>query len=92
MQERHTFSTICIIRKHRSNTKGEVAIYLRITVDGVRAEIATKQFIEADKWNSSKGRVKGNTESARSINHSLEMLEGLAHKHYNDHLFLTIHY
>jgi hypothetical protein len=33
MQERHTFSTICIIRKNRSNSKGEAAIYLRITVD-----------------------------------------------------------
>jgi site-specific recombinase XerD len=87
MQERHTFSTICIIRKNRSNSKGEAAIYLRITVDSERAEISTKYFIETDKWNSSKGRVKGNSESARSINHNLEMLEGLAHKHYNQLLY-----
>jgi hypothetical protein len=46
MHDRHTFSTICIIRKNRSDSKADAAIYLRITVDGIRAEMPTKQFIE----------------------------------------------
>ncbi len=46
MQDRNTFSTTYIIRKNRFNSKGQAAIYLRITIDGIRAEISTKYFIE----------------------------------------------
>lgn len=31
------------------------------------AELSTKEYVEADKWNNEKGRVKGNSESVRSI-------------------------
>lgn len=84
MTQKHTFSTLCIIRKSRANHNKEAAIYLRITIDGARAEISTKQFVDPDKWNSAKGRVKGTSETVRTINYSLDNLELKAQQKYNE--------
>lgn len=84
MTQKHTFSTLCLIRKNRVNHNDEAAIYLRITVDGARAEISTKQFVDPTKWKSDKGRVKGTNEVARIINHNLDMLELKAQQKYSE--------
>jgi hypothetical protein len=49
MTQKHTFSTLCIIRKSRTDSNNEALIYLGITIDGARAEISTKQFVDPDK-------------------------------------------
>lgn len=70
----HTFSSLCIIRTSRAKD-GKAPVYLRITVDGQRAEISVKESIPVDKWNSAKGRMKGNSEEAKSINKRLDNWE-----------------
>lgn len=49
-------------------------IYLRVTIDGKRFEISTQRYIHSGKWSSDAGKVKGNTEEARSINFYLDNL------------------
>jgi hypothetical protein len=51
--------------------KGKLPIYLRVTVDGKRMEIATKRECEPTKWNSSAGRVW----ETRSISSYLVVLQ-----------------
>lgn len=80
---KHTFSVLAFTRASRSNTKGELPIYLRITVDGQRAEISTKQYVETYKWNNQRGRIKGNSEPARIINLNLETWERKVREYYN---------
>src|SRR5690348_1960175 len=46
-----------------------------MTIDGKRTEISTKIFIAPERWNGPKGRVKGNHESAKFINKSIEVFE-----------------
>ncbi len=72
---KHTFSVLAFTRASWSNTKGELLIYLRITVDGQRVEISTKQYVETYKWDNQRGRIKGNSEPARIINLNLETWE-----------------
>lgn len=56
----------------KANTKGLLPIYVRLTVDGKRLEYSTKKFIDAAKWSQDQGRMKGNSEEARSINSLLD--------------------
>lgn len=67
-----------------SKTKGAKApIYCRITVNGKRAEISLKRFIEPAKWSTANCRVKGNTEEARLINLNIELFSNDVLRHYN---------
>jgi len=75
MIKRHTFSLLPFIRQHRQNKIGQAAVYIRITVDGKRAEVSTKIYVEAERWSAQKGRVRGNGESANSLNKSIEVFE-----------------
>jgi len=82
MATNHTFSVLCLTRKSRA-TQNKVPIYLRITVSGRRAEISTREYVELAKWNSTKGRVKGNTDTARQINKRLDTWETKVRERYN---------
>jgi len=81
MATNHPFSFLSIVRKSSSKQQ-LVPIYLRITVDGKRSEISTKEYVDMSKWNSTKGRVKGNSEKARQINSRLDTRETKVHEHY----------
>jgi site-specific recombinase XerD len=73
--KKHTFSVLPFTRTSRSKNDTKLPVYLRITVDGKRAELSTKEYVEADKWSKEKGRVKGNSEAIRGINHRIEVWE-----------------
>lgn len=66
-------------KKQKNYSKGNVPIYLRITVNGQRIEIATKQYCEPERWNSQAQRVRGTNEASRSINAMLDTLERQVH-------------
>lgn len=67
-------------KKQKNYTTGNVPIYLRITVNGQRIEIATKQSCEPARWNSQAQRVRGTNEASRSINTMLDTLERQVHE------------
>ncbi|MBU3661341.1 MAG: site-specific integrase [Flavobacteriales bacterium] len=52
----------------------KAAIYCRITVNGKRAELSVKRFIEPSKWIKTAGMVKGSSEEARIINNQLDII------------------
>lgn len=60
-----------------------IAIYLRITVDSKRAELATKHFIHPKKWNQRRQCAIGETEDVKEINKQLFIIRGDVQKHYN---------
>lgn len=63
------------LKKSKYDKDGEVTIYMRITVNGNSCEISTKRKCEPQKWNAVAGRVDGKTESAKSLNAYLEVLQ-----------------
>lgn len=53
-----------------------MAIYMRITVNGKRAEVSVGRECEATKWNSSAGRAIGTKEEVKMLNNYLDSLQG----------------
>ncbi len=68
----HTFVVTFLVRRNRANANGEIPIFVRLIVDGKAAEIASKQYVKPELWSPEKGRLKGNSEQARTINTYLE--------------------
>jgi site-specific recombinase XerD len=75
MRLNYTFNVNAWLKK--SQVKDGIApIYIRITIDGRRAEISTKKRVAIDKWNAESQIVKGNNEESREINQFIRLLIG----------------
>ena len=82
--KRKTFSILYYIRKARLLKNEEASIYLRITVDGIRADASTNRSVLARNWNKAKGYVKPGTENYKEINHYLDHLRQKIYQAHED--------
>ena len=70
------FSVLFFLKKPKNYTKGAVYfIFLRITVDGVRAEMSTSRNCEPERWNAKAGKVIGTKEDVKTLNAYLENMK-----------------
>lgn len=74
-----SFSILFYLKKPKGYSRGEVPVYMRITVNGARKEIGTKHSCEPDRWNSDAQRAKGTNELSKTINAYLDTLERKVH-------------
>lgn len=82
----YDLSILFHLQKGKENKKGEVPIYLRITVNGKRAELSTNESINTTLWDSGQQRAKGRSECARTLNYHLDSLENKVKREYNSML------
>ena len=68
-------SILFYAKRAKVNANGLFPIYTRITVNGKRIEMSTGRFIDPSKWSTSAGKMKGQSEEARSVNRQLDMLK-----------------
>lgn len=65
------------------NTKGEVPVYLRITVNVKRFEVSADRMVHPDQWITGSNSVKGTKEEGRVLNTYLKNLETNVYKAIN---------
>ncbi|MBW8200890.1 site-specific integrase [Flagellimonas abyssi] len=75
MKSKHTFTVIFFTRKSRS-IPNQLSIYVRITVDGKRAEISLKRNIPSKEWDNSRNRGRGGSQRIRALNAYLDSVYG----------------
>jgi hypothetical protein len=63
-----TFSVLFYLKKAKSSLNGPIPIYMRITVEGQRAEVSISRECHPSEWNTGASRVKGTKEKARELN------------------------
>ena len=66
--ERTTFSLLFYIRRTKLNKAGEAPIFMRITVNGQRADASVKRFVAPRLWNTAKGKAVENGRGCRELN------------------------
>ena len=54
---------------------------MRVTIEGQRFEVSTHRYVELCKWSSAAGKIKGNSEEARSTNQYLDSIKQKVYKH-----------
>jgi hypothetical protein len=64
------------VKEAKKDSKGAAPIYLRITVNGERAEISTDRKVKPDDWDKVTEKVSGRSEAARIVNVALDNLKG----------------
>ncbi|QJD95928.1 site-specific integrase [Mucilaginibacter robiniae] len=70
-----SFGLLFYLKQSKSQKKGPLYIYLKITVDGKSVELSSKRKWESSKWNSAAARATGTKEEARELNRFLDALE-----------------
>lgn len=70
-----TLSILFYGKKAKITRNNLLPIYLRVTINGERIELSTQRYVHQDKWSVETGRVKGNSEEARSVNSYLDILK-----------------
>ncbi|MDB5133635.1 MAG: site-specific integrase [Mucilaginibacter sp.] len=69
------FHLLFYLRKQKNYKGGAMAIYMRITVNGKRADMSAGRECEPAKWNSRAGRAIGTKEEIKSLNSYLDSLQ-----------------
>tara|TARA_R110002050_G_scaffold201588_1_gene336762 strand:+ start:519 stop:1763 length:1245 start_codon:yes stop_codon:yes gene_type:complete len=70
-----TFNLLFLIKKSKTKADGTAPIYLRITINGKPKEIASKRYIEPEKWDGKLQKVIGTSEEVKALNKYLKTLE-----------------
>jgi hypothetical protein len=79
-----SFALLFQMKRTKALPNGNAPIYLRITIDSERVEIATKRNANPDKWNTVAQKVLGNTDEAKSVNSHLKTVEQKAYEVYRE--------
>ena len=74
MQTSKTFKILFRLIKARKKNNG-APIYVRITVNGNRAEFSTDLFYPIDEWDCKTGRAIGRASKARTLNDELDIIK-----------------
>lgn len=56
------------LKTTKTDAQGKSPIYARITINGLRTEFSLKRSVEASRWISYAGVVKGSNEESKNIN------------------------
>lgn len=62
------FSLLFFLKRRGGYVGGDLPVYLRITVDGKRAELAIQRKCDPGKWNTKKGCMIGTKDSVKEFN------------------------
>ena len=90
--KRPTFSLLFFVKRTRENKNGTLPIYVRITINGERAEFVIEKSIDEENWDSEFGRAKGKSKQTKEVNDYLDFIKYKLreHKAYMEEHKLTI--
>ena len=70
----HSLSLLFYIKKSKADEYGKAVIYLRITLNGRRAECSIHRKVKVDDWHSKTQRALGNSQSSHEINREISII------------------
>lgn len=72
---RSTISLLFSLRKPKNYQSGEMPVYLRITIDGQRTELAVSRKCDPERWDAVSGRAIGSKADSRTLNAYLDDIQ-----------------
>ena len=83
MQNSNSHPTITFyLKKSKATEDGRAPIYVRITVDGRRAETSLYRKVPMEEWNSKSNCMGGNTPEAFGVNQQITKVRNQIYAHY----------
>jgi len=62
------FKTLFFLKKGKGYKTGPMPVYVRVTIDGKRAESSIQRSCEPARWNQKKGRAIGSNIESLQLN------------------------
>ena len=78
---RKTFSLLFFVKRTKRLSHGEVPVYLRITVDGKRAEFSIKRSIQESNWDPKRTKAKGKSKTSIELNSYIDSIRMQIYRH-----------
>ena len=78
---RRTFSLLFFVKRTKHLSHGEVPVYLRITVDGKRAEFSIKRSIQESNWDPKRTKAKGKSKTSIELNSYIDSIRMQIYRH-----------
>lgn len=72
---RNNVSTLFYLKKPKNYSSGEMPVYLRITVEGIRKDFTSGKSCEPAKWDAKANRMIGYKEEIKAFNNYLFSIE-----------------
>jgi len=88
----NSFNILFYIKRVKVDKLGKANIYLRITVNGRRAELSVRRKYFVDKWSSETGRAIGYNPEAKEINQYIDSIQHKLYKIYQYYIDKNIPY
>ena len=83
MKINEKLSILVMLEKSKLTSDGKAPIFIRLTVEGKRAELSLGQKVALANWNMEAGQVKGSSQEARIINNNIDMAKIKLRQHYD---------
>lgn len=83
MKFNQTFAILFWLVRKKENKLGQIPIYARITIDGLRTEFTTRRSIESQYWDTERERAIDSCPDAVVLNDYLTQVRSEISKHYN---------
>jgi site-specific recombinase XerD len=77
---KNSISLLFYIKRVKVDSNNKANIYLRITVNGRRAEFSINRKVGIEKWNTDANKVKGFSREAQEINQYLDLISNKLYK------------
>ena len=74
MNERQTLAILFYLRRDKKKSDTEVPIYMRVTINGKRAEMAIHRFIDPMYWNNDSGVPRGTKNEIKQLSEYLSLM------------------
>src|SRR4051794_13681720 len=71
-----SFKTLFFLKKGKGYKAGPLPVYLRVTINGKRAECSIQRSCEPTRWNQKKERAIGSNKESVQLNSYLEVIQG----------------
>jgi len=73
--KRATFKVMFYLKRQKVDANGEVPIFMRVTVNGIHAEIAIQRMICPKEWDQAKGRSTSRSTKSTQLNDYLQQCQ-----------------
>jgi len=83
MKVNQNLSILFWVWKDKADESGKAPIYVRLTIEGVRAQFSMGQKINPTQFNPKSGMLKGTSEDAKTVNNYINLVKGKIQQHYN---------
>ncbi|MFD2586743.1 MULTISPECIES: site-specific integrase [Flavobacteriaceae] len=70
----HSLSLLFYVKKSKADEHGKANIYLRLTLDGKRAECSIHRKVKLSEWNSKTQKALGNSLASQEMNREISII------------------